>query len=593
MCGSLVFLGGVLFFLFYDYTVDFSSLAYYNPGSPSILLDDAGNEWGRFQLDKREPVSLAQLPQHLIDAFIASEDWQFYYHHGISYKGILRSIFVNIVYGCKMQGASTITQQLVKLMFFNAKKVFSRKLQEQFYAILVEQQFTKDQILQIYLNHIYFGGGIYGIEAASRRFWGKPATELSVDESAILAGIVCSPSRYCPLFYPLSAKKRRDIVLRAMARNHFLTTTELENALAREVVIQDTTDYCCAPHVKETIRIMLEKKVGKIALYTEGFVIQTTLNIALQQSAEKIFCEHISLLKKQLLQDIDGALISISSSSGAIKALVGGVDFSSSKFNRALQSRRQMGSTIKPLIYAAALHAGKSFDDSEYDEPIALTVQAGKLWKPRNYNRIFAGKMTLAHALSHSNNIVAIKTLLSVGADKIVNLAQSAGITGPFHTYPSLALGCIDATLQEVVGMFNIFNNKGIFVEPYVVEYVKDRWGKKVWRHEEICKKVLDAHLTSQVAFVLRDSIERYFAAHPKERLTGPIISKTGTTNDSRTCWYVGSIPDYTTAVYVGCDDNRSMGKNVFPRKTSFPIWLQFSQSPSLLDSPHHLHAPP
>jgi penicillin-binding protein 1A len=297
----------------------------------------------------------------------------------------------------------------------------------------------------------------------------------------------------------------------------------------------------------------------------------------MQAIASHIFTNQISLLKQQFSKDIDGAFISLHSTTGAIKALIGGFDFGTSTFNRALQSKRQIGSTIKPLIYAAALASGKSFDDIECDEPIHLTCN-GKTWKPRNYNRQFAGNMSLAYALSHSNNIIAIKTLLAVGADKVVDLAKHAGIIGPFHTYPSLALGCIDATLQEIVGMFNIFINKGMYVQPYLIEYVKDQWGKKVWRHEPLHKKVLDAHIAGQVAHILQDNIERFFITSPQNKLIVPAISKTGTTNDSRTCWYVGSIPEYTTAVYIGCDDNRSMGKDVFPRKTSFPIWLRFNQ---------------
>ncbi len=209
-------IGGAAYYVLSNYTVDFSPLAHYNPGHPSILLDDQGNEWGRFQLDRREPIPLDAMPLHVRNAFIAAEDWDFFKHGGISYKGIIRSLLVNLRCGRKKQGASTITQQLVKLLFFDSAKTYKRKIKEQIYAVLVEKQFTKEQILETYLNHVYFGFGIYGVEAASQRFWGKHAAQLSIDESATLAAIIRSPGHYCPITLPDAAKKRRNIILQSM-----------------------------------------------------------------------------------------------------------------------------------------------------------------------------------------------------------------------------------------------------------------------------------------------------------------------------------------------------------------------------------------
>ena len=222
---------GAAFYLFTHHTVDFSTLAHYNPGHPSILLDDQGNEWGRFQLDRREPIAYDHMPAHLRNAFIAAEDWQFFSHPGISIKGIMRSIIKNVLHGKKLQGASTITQQLVKLLFFDSQKTFKRKIKEQLYALLVEQQFTKEQILETYLNHVYFGFGIYGVEAASQRFWGKHASDLTIDESATLAGVIRCPGQYCPIINPLSAQRRRNIILNSMKNLGMITGEEYEHAI--------------------------------------------------------------------------------------------------------------------------------------------------------------------------------------------------------------------------------------------------------------------------------------------------------------------------------------------------------------------------
>lgn len=573
------FISGALFFVVHNHTIDFSILSHYNAGKPSLLLDDEGNEWGKFQLDRRDPVDGAYLPQHLINAFIAAEDWDFFRHHGISYKGIVRSIAVNIYHGRKAQGASTITQQLVKLLFFDSQKTFTRKIKEQLYAILVECQLTKEQILSTYLNHVCFGCGIYGVEAASQRFWSKHAHEISASEAATLAGIIRSPARYCPLVYPLSAQKRRDVILGKMKHLGFVSEQEYEEFIAQPVVIKDRQCDTFAPHVKEMLRAQLEGIVGKTALYSGALHIQTTINRKIQDAAQEAFKTEMIKLRKEFGDDLDGGMIVIDRKTGEIKALVGGFDFVASKFNRVTQARRQIGSTLKPLIYACAMQQGMTFADTEIDEPTEW-VQNSTVWAPKNYNKKFNGQITLAYALSHSNNIVSIKTLLKVGAQHIILLAKKCRITAQFHTYPSLALGCIDTTLCETAGMFNVFANDGEYVEPHVLSWIKDRWGARVHKVVPDCEKVLDSRIVGQVKAVMCLGPERVKRMYgPQNWVRSEVISKTGTTNDSRTCWYAGSTPELTTVVYVGFDDNRSMGDNVYPIRTALPIWLAFNRA--------------
>ncbi|HLW72866.1 MAG TPA: transglycosylase domain-containing protein [Candidatus Babeliales bacterium] len=573
------FLCGALFFVINNHTIDFSILAQYNSARPSILFDDEGNEWGRFQLDRRDPVDGARLPQHVINAFIAAEDWDFFSHSGISWKGIIRSIVVNIYYGRKAQGASTITQQLVKLLFFDSQKTFTRKIKEQLYAVLVEQQLTKEQILYTYLNNVCFGCGIYGVEAASQRFWSKHAHEISVEQACTLAGVIRSPARYCPLLYPLSAQKRRDIILGKMKHLGFITLQEYEDALAHVIEIHDKSCDTFAPHIKEMLRLSLENIVGKTALYCGGLHIQTTVNRKMQNVAQDAFKTEMIKLRAELGDELDGGMIVLDRKSGEIKALVGGFDFMASKFNRAMQARRQIGSTIKPLIYAVAMEKGMSFSDTEIDEPIEL-VQNGTTWAPKNYDKKFHGTVTLAYALSRSSNIVSIKTLLKIGPHAVIDLAKKCRIKTDFHAYPSLALGCVDATLCDGAGMFNVFANDGVYVEPHALSWIKDRWGARIYKTVVDQERVIESRIVGQVKAVLCLGPERVKTIYGVNKwIKSEAMSKTGTTNDSRTCWFIGSTPTDTTAVYVGFDDNRPMGKNVYPIRTAFPIWLAFNRA--------------
>ncbi|HXW86343.1 MAG TPA: penicillin-binding transpeptidase domain-containing protein [Candidatus Bathyarchaeia archaeon] len=284
---------------------------------------------------------------------------------------------------------------------------------------------------------------------------------------------------------------------------------------------------------------------------------------------------HCKKLQEQLQQPIDGALITIDTTTGAVVALVGGADFRTSKFNRALAAKRQIGSIIKPLIYALAVEDGMTFADSIDDEPLELTVE-GKSWKPRNYDRQFHGSITLAYALSHSSNIAAVKLLMSCGPQRVCKLARACGIHSSLHTFPSLALGCIDATLYDIAGMIRIFAHDGLYSEPYAIAWVKNQWGEKIFHAAPESCRVLDSRVVGQVNRVLQLGIARACRAS-KEQISAQAIGKTGTTNDSRTCWYAGATPSYTTAIYIGCDDNRSMGDNVYPVRTALPIWLSLN----------------
>ncbi len=572
LCAALCL--GFLFFIFRYPCVDFSVLARYQQGKPSIVYDDQGKEWARFQLDRRDPVALKDMPQHLIQAFIAAEDWSFFSHNGLSWRGIARSLWVNLSHGRIVQGASTITQQLVKMLFYDNQRTFKRKIKEQFLTLLVERQFTKEHILETYLNHVYFGSGMYGVGAATQRFWGISVAGLSVEQSAMLAAIMCSPGHYSPLFFPYSAANRRNVVLSKMKKLGFITLQQMEEARSKPLALVAAQASEVAPYVKEYVRAVVETVVGKEQLYTGGLSIRTTLNIEMQRAAQKVFSEECAKLRKLYGADLDGALLSVGCKTGAIKAMIGGFDFSQSQFNRALYAKRQQGSIFKPVLYATALEQEMSLLDTVVDEPFAIK-QGATLWQPRNYNRQFAGEMTLARALSYSNNVVSAKIIMHLGVECVIDAATRCHVQAKLQPYPSLALGCLDSTLMEVVGMFNVFANQGMYCEPHLVSWVKDSWGKTIYRATHVKERVFSTRSASQIAHVLTAGLERK-KKYARTWIDSSALSKTGTTNESRTCWFAGSTPEVTTVVYIGCDDNRPMGKNVFPLHTAYPIWLNF-----------------
>lgn len=575
---------GSVFYIIQQPWIDFSVLENYDPGKPSVLLDEHNRVWGKFELHKREIIKYHEMPKHIVHAFLAAEDWNFFDHHGISIKGIIRSSLVNLYKRKIVQGASTITQQLVKLLFFDLSRNFKRKIKEQFLSLMVERQFTKEQILETYLNHVYLGAGIYGIEAACKNFWNKSAKEISIDQAAVLASIVRSPRSYCPLYNPENTLKRRNVILNSMNKLNFITDKEYNFYKDLNIEISDASrnkfeNDNIAPHLKETIRIYLEDLIGKDKLYTAGLKIQTTLNIDLQQNAQKAFYKKIAAMREKNIENLDGALISIDKSSGAIKALIGGYSFNNSQFNRALYAKRQIGSTFKPIIYACAIMNGYSFNNIAIDEPLSL-INGNSIWTPQNSTHRFEGPITLAHALANSNNIIAIKTLLNTGIYKIINLSKKCGLTGDFPPYPSLALGCVDCTLKEVAAMFNVFANNGIYTEPYFLNSVKDQWGNKIWKHTVKTKRVIEQKASGQVSKILSIAINRIRKILKIKKLDSESIGKTGTTNQFRTCWFAGSTPELTTALYLGCDDNKPMvGKGVYASRTALPIWFELNKT--------------
>jgi penicillin-binding protein 1A len=568
-------MGGVFIFLLNYPLVDLASHEYETLGKPSIVLDDAEREIFRFQLDKREPIKLSQAPAHLINAFLATEDVDFYNHHGISFRGIARSVLVNLYHGRVVQGASTITQQLVRLLYISSEQTITRKLKEQFLAIVIEMQHTKEQILEAYLNNIYLGAGIYGVQAAARRFWNTTATNLRIDQAAMLAAIIKNPQRYCPLYNPKEAIRRRNLVLQQMEKRGFITNAEYRKALRQQLGTSQQMAANLAEHLKEFIRASLENMIGKHDLYTKGLVIRTTINRRFQLHAETVFKRHVGAWRKNI-PCLDGALVSIDTSTAGIKALVGGYDFSESEYNRAVQAQRQMGSMFKPIVYAAALEHGHTFTDIFVDEPLTGVVQED--WDPHNVHKEFEGPMTLANALITSNNIISIKLLLEMGAESVVEMARRFHLPGPLNPYPSLALGCTECSPVQAAAMMNTIVKGGVYTKPYLIEWVKDQWGAKLWKHVPEEERVLSWQTSSQLIGGLKLVANHLHNRHPNSWIDEEVIGKTGTTNENRTCSFLGATPRYTTAIFLGCDDNSPMEDIIYSASHGVALWLAYNK---------------
>jgi penicillin-binding protein 1A len=577
MCCILLGIGA---FLMERDWVDFSTLDAYQAAKASIVLDDEGAELLSFELDKRASVTYNKIPDVLVQAFVAAEDHGFFQHHGISLKGIVRSMLVNLYHFRKVQGASTITQQLARGMFLSYERTWVRKVKEAFLAFQLERQLSKEQILELYLNNMYFGRGIYGVEAACRRFWDKTLDALTIDEAATLAAVAKSARIYSPLNAPANAKRRRDIIVQSMYNLGFISKEQRDKAIK---VSLRTQDY--APgnpirlYLQEWIRIWAESKFGKDVLYRKGLKIKTTINREMQERAEQAFRDRLYLLRQQMGSEINGGMMSLEPETGAIKVMIGGYDFRQSQFNRAFQARRQMGSSFKPIIYSLAMKAGIEMDSVFVDEPIEIPLSSGDMYRPMNWNNKFEGAMTLARALTFSCNIIAIKLFLKIGADYVVPWAKLFGITHQLMPYPSAALGTAEATVEENVAAFNVFANNGTYVKPYLIEWVKDESGNKIWEAEYQSHDVLDGRLASRMINLLsqrmilgkKQSTDGWFDADS--------IGKSGSTNGAATTWFVGATPSLTTAVYIGRDDNKPMGSRLLASRTAFPLLVNFYKS--------------
>ncbi|UCG14988.1 MAG: penicillin-binding protein 1A [Deltaproteobacteria bacterium] len=672
-----------------------SSLKDYQPSIITTVYADDSTPIAEFFLERRIVVPLEEIPERLIQAFVAAEDSRFFEHEGIDLFGILRALWKNIQAGGIVQGGSTITQQVTKSLLLTPERSLTRKIREAILAYRIEKHLSKEEILYLYLNQIYLGHGAYGVEAAAENYFGKHIDELDLAEAAMLAGLPQAPSRYSPYSHPQRAKERQVYVLNRMVADGYISAAQAASALTVSLDIKKRKawDIGRVPYFAEHIRRYLEEKYGQEVLYREGLQVYTTVNVAFQKAAQKAVRKGLHALDKrqgyrgplahltpeeiepffQTLKEsrednlvgregvvkgvviavsspekvvtvrlsdgmgilplknmawarkpdpevaygavkikdpaevlrvgdvilvrplerdsktgdwilaleqnpeVQGALLCLENTTGHVKAMVGGLDYSASQFNRAIQSRRQPGSAFKPFTYAAALDKGYTPTTIIIDSPVIYSDdQMDWKWKPKNYKEKFYGPTLLRTALIFSRNVVTIKILRDIGIDYVIDYARRFGITSPLSRDLSLALGSSGLSLLELTNAYSVFANLGELISPVFITRIVDRHGNVLENTRSQRERVLEKDTAFIMTHLLQEVV-KYGTGWRARSLRRPAAGKTGTTNKLQDAWYIGFTPSYVTGVWVGFDDDKTLGKFETGSRAASPIWVNFT----------------
>ena len=513
-------------------------------------------------------VPLKDLPRYVPQAFIAVEDRRFYSHHGIDPIGIARAMTANILRRAVSQGGSTLTQQLAKNLFLTQERTLTRKVQELGLALWLEQKFSKTQILEMYLNRVYFGAGAYGIEAAAQRYFDKPALKLSVAEAAMLAGLVRSPSRLQPSRNPDGAERRAQVVLAAMVEMKFVNDRSAKAALMQPAHAIKPDGAGSVGYVADWLMDVLDDLVGRVE---QDIVVETSIDPALQAAAEKALVDDLAKYGDKAGVG-QGALVAMSPQ-GAVRAMVGGRNYTESQFNRAVAAKRQPGSAFKPFVYLTALERGLTPESVREDKPVAI-----KGWRPENYSHEYFGPVTLKQALAHSLNTVSVRLTLEFGPPAVVRTAHRLGIASKLEPNASIALGTSEVSVIELVSAYATFANGGFAVAPHVVERVRSAGGKLLYqRRPENFGHVVEPRHVAMMNAMMQETLLTGTAR--KAELAGwPAAGKTGTSQDFRDAWFIGYTGHLVAGVWLGNDDASST------RKTTggglpVEIWSKFMRS--------------
>ncbi|MDE3049699.1 MAG: PBP1A family penicillin-binding protein, partial [Nitrospirota bacterium] len=642
---------------------------------------------GQFFIERRILTPVGDIPERLRRAVVAVEDVRFFEHPGLDYIGMARAAWTNLRRGGKVEGASTITQQLARSLFLSSERTFDRKVRELILAYKMELVLTKEQILELYLNQIYFGQGAYGVASAAQTYFGKDLSALTIAESAFLAGLPKSPNHYSPFKAYDRAKKRQEHVLARMEEAGFLTGAEREQAVAETLNFRRPGGVQAAPYFVEYVRQLLIAKYGEAMVYKGGLKVFTTLNLEMQKAAEASFAaglreldkrqgwrgplrtvdvtaptpstfaatsdqavkvgdyregfvtkvakDHylvqvgttvaklafddmawakrrltgsdtakdvvlnpnlkqvlksgdvIEVMVKKVDRDVvhvqleqtplvEGGLIALEPGNGAIRAMVGGYDFSRSEYNRAVQAHRQPGSAFKPIIYATAVNQGMSPASVILDAPVVYEQeQDEKTWKPENYGKKFHGMVSLRDALAQSHNLATVRLLDKVGVKNVIEFAKTVGITSPLAADLSLGLGSSSVGLMELTSAYSVLLNQGSRAEPYVILFVKDNAGKVLEQAEPQALAVISKETAYLITSMMEDVIQKGTGQAAKV-ISRPIAGKTGTTDEFINAWFIGGAPNLVSGIYVGFDDRRSLGETESGAHAALPIWINF-----------------
>ncbi len=578
-----IFIGAILFLFISLDIPDISSLESYRPPVTSLILDDHGNVIDRIFKQNRYVVPLSLMPDLLPNAFVAAEDARFFQHRGVDAWSILRALVHNIQSGNRAQGGSTITQQVTRSLLLTPEKTYTRKVKEAILAYRIDHALNKNEILHIYLNQIYLGEGSYGVEAAAQTYFAKHVQDLNPSEISLLAGLPQAPSRYSPFKHYKSAKKRQAYVLNRMAEDGYISATAARKAYKHALFWAPVSGSPTnTGYFIQQVKNYVKRKYNDKRLTTDGLTIHTTIDRSLQNAATSAIRKGIAQL---VIRQKPGAsnytspqaaLIALETRTGRIRAMVGGISFKNSQFNRAVQAKRQPGSAFKPIIYAAALAKGLTPSTIIVDEPIQLQgAGLGEIWEPRNFSNTFHGPTTLRNGLVYSRNIVTIKILQQVGICEAIKLARDLGIRSPLAKNLSLALGSSELSLLELTSAYSVFANHGDYAAPMFIKRIVDRDGNILEHKRPVSKSVLDKRIAFQITHLMKQVIKE--GTGKKARgLATPSAGKTGTTDQNMDAWFIGYTPGIATGVWVGYDQKITLGSRETGGRAAAPIWLDF-----------------
>ncbi len=555
----------------------------YRPSIATRVYADNNELIDEFYLEDRKLIHIKDVPKVVIDAFVASEDARFFQHKGFDPISMLRAFVKNLEAGKVIQGGSTITQQVAKAIYLSPERSYIRKLKEAVLAYKIDTYLSKEEILHLYLNHIYLGHGTYGVEAASSAYFGKSARYITLPEAAILAGLPKAPTYYSPYMHYDRARQRQTYVLERMVESGFITEEQKKQALATPIVLRSNKPKDkVAPYFVEHVRRYIQEKYGSDVLYKEGLEVYTTLNIEMQKAARDAVERGLQELEKRQKftpGEVQGALFCMEAKTGAVKSMVGGRDFSKSEFNRATQSHRQAGSAFKPFIYTAALDKEMTPSTVIDDSPVMYPDRSKPdgYWRPKNFDGKFNGPITLRRALILSRNVVTIKILEKIGIDYAAAYAANMGITSPLEKNLTMALGSSGVTLQEMVRGFGVLANQGRKVTPFFIKKIVDRTGLIFEENQPRAEQVIDPKIAFLANHIMQGVIQSGTGTRVKS-IGRPAAGKTGTTNDMRDAWFIGFTPQLVTGVWIGFDQERYLGRQEVGGRAAAPIWLYFME---------------
>jgi len=558
---------------------DVKQLETYHPKSATRLYADDGTLYAELFVEKRIPIPITEMPRHLKLAFVAIEDVRFYNHFGIDVRGIGRAIYKNIIRKGVTEGASTITQQLARNLYLTPQKTFKRKIEEAILAIQIERTYSKDEILNMYLNLIYLGEGAYGVEAASYTYFHKHARDVTLEESAMLAAMTKSPSRLSPYKSPAKTMERRNIVLQRMYDAGFIGKQEYANAVNIAIAVMPFKAYeKKTGYFTDYIKQALEEHVDNPQeIYTTGLNIKTTMSLKMTDYAYEAIEKGIQAYQQRhpKAPPPEVALVAMEVKTGEIKVLIGGRDFSVSPYNRAVQAKRQPGSAFKPIIYLTALEQGYEEDMILRDAPVSFTnPYTGVVWSPKNYRNEYHGDVTMRKALELSLNTATVRLLEKVGVENVIDMAKQLHINSKFEPNLSLALGTTEVVPIELAAAYATFARSGNYMPPVAIKTIATIDGEEKYHEEALEEPIVVPEVAYALVDIMKGVIQRG-TARAASKMPYYLAGKTGTTDDYRDAWFIGFSPNLLCAVWVGYDKKINLDREA-GASVALPIWMDF-----------------